>query len=86
MGDHRFTFDATIEMHGIKEKIGPCWLNWDDGPGGIDSRIRKWIEDFSSRAFAKFYDEVEQRNFETRSAEVEKEERETYERLKAKFE
>jgi hypothetical protein len=84
MGDHRFNFKATFEMHGVK---GSCdmWLNWSPRDGEVDHRIIEWISGLAMQAMDKWHAEVEDNRAQQRAEEIERAERAEYERLKAKF-
>jgi hypothetical protein len=85
MGDHRFSFKATFEMHGIKDEINLDWLNWGGFDTGIDHRITDWIESVRDRAMAKYEEGVAAFWAEQNKAETEKAERAELARLKAKY-
>jgi hypothetical protein len=85
MGDHRFSFKAEFEMHGVKDTLDLGWHNWDAGPHGIDSRITGWLEAAVSKAFAKYDANVSAYFDEQNKAQREKDERTELERLKAKY-
>lgn len=85
MGDHRFSFKAEFEMHGVKDTLN-LGCNWSGGYDAIDSRITDWIEDVARCAFAKFDDEVAAYQREQNKAQIELNERAEFERLRAKFE
>jgi hypothetical protein len=85
MGDHRFSFKAEFEMHGVKEKIDFAWLNWSGGHNDIDRRIIEWIESVRDRAMAKYDEEVAEYMAEQQKGAREKAEREELARLKAKY-
>lgn len=85
MGDHRFSFKATFEMHGIKDSCD-MWGNWSPRDEGVDHRIIEWISGLADKAMAKWHEEVEQDRLEATKEAREKAERAEYDRLKAKFE
>lgn len=85
MGDHRCSFKATFEMHGIKDSCD-MYINWSPDGDGVDRRITEWIEGLASKAMAKWHNEVEAERLERTKNESEAAERAQYERLKAKFE
>lgn len=86
MGDHRFSFKATFEMHGVKKEINLGWCNWGGGPNDIDRRITEWLETARDAAYRKFNDEEAAAEEERTRGDREKAERSEYERLKTKFE
>lgn len=85
MGDHRFSFKAEFEMHGVKEEINLGWCNWSGGRCGIDSRVSDWLENAVSKAFNKF-DSDYLEYCEKRDAGIrEIEERKEFARLQEKY-
>lgn len=86
MGDHRFSFKAEFEMHGVKDTINLGWCNWSGGHDDIDRRITEWIERVRDQAMAKFDREMEEAQFERTKTEREEAERAELARLKAKYE
>src|SRR5258705_13719793 len=85
MGDHRFSFKAEFEMHGIKDKLELAWCNWSGGRDDIDSRITDWLENVVSKAYAKYDADCAAYFAEQNKALTEKAEREELARLQAKY-
>ena len=86
MGDHRFSFKATFEMHGVKDDINLAWCNWGGGSNGIDPRIVEWIQNTLDRSMAKYNKQCAEYFAEQNKVEIEAEERIELERLKRKYE
>ena len=85
MGDHRFSFKAEFEMHGVKEEINLDWCNWGSYDGSIDSRITDWLESVVKRAMVKYDEKVAAYYREQNKAELEKQELIELQRLKEKY-
>lgn len=85
MGDHRFSFKAEFEMHGVKDLINLGWRNWDGGRHSIDTRIVNWIEDLRDRAMDKFEEGMAAYQAEQNREQTEKAERAELARLKEKY-
>lgn len=87
MGDHRFSFKADFEMHGVKDSINIGSANWSGQlHGGIDSRITDWLEGAAAKAMRRFYERVEADRLEQNKAQIERDERSELDRLKNKYE
>lgn len=85
MGDHRFSFKATFEMHGVKSELDLPWHNWSAFDGGIDSRITSWLEDAAKRSMVKYEERVAAYHAEQNKDELKKQELAELERLQAKY-
>lgn len=85
MGDHRFSFKAEFEMHGVKDSINLGWCNWSGGRSGIDSRITDWIQSVLDRAMDEFDEGVAAYQAEQNREQTEKAERAELARLKEKY-
>jgi hypothetical protein len=85
MGDHRFSFKATFEMHGVKDELDLGWYNWSAYDGGIDRRITDWLENAVKRSMVKHDEQVAKVYAEQHKAELEKQERADLERLQKKY-
>ena len=86
MGDHRFSFKAEFEFHGIKDTIDLGWHNWDGGTSAIDSRILRFIESVRDRGFAKYETDLARYFDEQNKSKTEESERAELARLKLKYE
>lgn len=87
MGDHRATVKVEFSMYGETKKCN-MWINWSPSSDyeGIDQRVL----DFFTESYNQMY--FKQLEYESREARkslervAEQQERQEYERLKAKFE
>lgn len=82
MGDHRASVKIEFQMYGHTRKQ-EWWINWFPGPGECDRRISEWLARVSQELYEQYYMPTVRES--QRTAE-ERQEREEYERLKAKFE
>jgi hypothetical protein len=85
VGDHRFSFKATFEMHGVKSELDLPYHNWSAYDGGIDSRITEWLESAAKRAMVKYDKQVAAYFVEQNKTQLEAQERADLERLKKKY-
>lgn len=81
MGDLRADIKIKMNLwgHNFKQDF---WINyWDDGDGN-DERVKSWFNQCYQKAMTKYYDEIDK----ARRKEEQKAEKDTYLRLKAKYE
>lgn len=84
MGDHRVSFVATFESHGIKRTCD-MWINWPAEYDAVDDRVIDFVRGAWNEAFAKYEEERDRYFAEARAKDAEKEERAELARLKAKY-
>lgn len=85
MGDHRFSFKAVFEMHGVKSELDLPYHNWSAYDGGIDSRITTWLEDAVKRSMVKYDEQCAKYFAEQNKVQLEQQERADLERLQKKY-
>jgi len=81
MGDHRAHITFKLEMYG-KTKEGELDINWCPGSSGIDESVIEWF----ASATQEFRLQWEAEEMKREAAQRAREEKDLYQRLKAKYE
>jgi len=85
MGDHRASVKIEFSMYGETKKCD-MWINWSPNDYGVDERVIDFFEAAHRAMSAGYYAEVAKAQEAEDLIRREQQERQEYERLKARFE
>lgn len=86
MGDHRASIKIEMEFHGVKDSLD-AWINYVPlSCCDMDERVVEFFRRVYYAGMEKFEAERAAAELEKNKDEIEKSEREEYERLKTKYE